>query len=60
MTKDEKETLIQKAIKDEIKRLNDLKNDKIVAKYVDKVQLGVQGWRERYYTEKFHARTDEE
>lgn len=41
VTNEEKEVLIAKAIKEEIHRLNELKNDKIVKKYIDKVQLGV-------------------
>ena len=41
ISKAERDELEQKAIKDESKRLTEVKNDKAVAKYVDKVQLGV-------------------
>jgi len=37
ISKEEKDVLVSKAIKDEIKRLGDAKNDKKVAAYIDKV-----------------------
>jgi hypothetical protein len=37
ISKEEKDVLVAKAIKDEIKRLGDAKNDKKVAAYIDKV-----------------------
>jgi 5'-3' exonuclease len=32
------------------------KNDALTSAYVDRVQLGVDGWKMRYYTSKFHCK----
>ena len=37
-----------------------LKNDELVKKYVDRIQLGKQGYKFRYYSEKFQVHTREE
>ena len=37
----------------EVQRKSEETNQKIVEKYVDRVQLGVDGWKMRYYTNKF-------
>jgi 5'-3' exonuclease len=36
-----------------IRILNEKSKD-LADKYVDRVQLGTDGWKLRYYTEKFH------
>ena len=30
------------------------KNDKLANQYVDRVKLGTEGWKYRYYSSKFH------
>ena len=40
-------------IKKEAKRIAESKNSAKVDAYVDKVKLGVDGWKMRYYTNKF-------
>ena len=40
--------------------MNEVKNDAIVAKYVDYVELGKDGYKYRYYSTKFHVKTPEE
>lgn len=37
----------------EAKRIAETKQKQKVEKYVDNVQLGVDGWKMRYYTNKF-------
>lgn len=37
-----------------IKKLIREKDDGQVKKYVDKVNLGMEGWKMRYYNDKFH------
>lgn len=48
------------AVKLQMKRMNEAKNDAIVAKYVDKVELGKDGYKYRYYSDKFHVHTTED
>ena len=47
-------------MKAQVKRINDEKNDAIVAKYVDRVELGKEGYKFRYYSQKFHVHTQED
>lgn len=42
-------------MKDIAARVLKEKEKNIADKYIDKVQLGVDGWKLRYYTEKFHV-----
>ena len=51
---------MKKAIKEEVKRQRESKQEAKVNKYVDKVQLGVQGYKGRYYAEKFYVFTKED
>jgi len=37
----------------EAKRVAEVKSNKMVNAYVDTVQLGVEGWKMRYYSSKF-------
>lgn len=53
ISKSERSELAKQLIEKEAKKLADLKSQKMVEKYVDKVQLGVDGWKMRYYTNKF-------
>jgi 5'-3' exoribonuclease 2 len=38
-----------------VKKILDEKSDKHVKKYVDKVKILEDGWKIRYYKEKFHV-----
>ena len=40
--------------------MSQAKNDAIVAKYEDRVQLGKEGYKFRYYSNKFHVHTPED
>ncbi len=51
---------IAESVKAQIKRIGDAKNDALVAKYVDRVELGKQGYKQRYYSNKFFVHTNEE
>jgi 5'-3' exonuclease len=42
-------------MKEIVKELLDQKSKKIAEKYVDKVKLGEEGWKLRYYQNKFHV-----
>lgn len=44
----------------EAKRISEAKSNKQVQSYVDTVQLGVDGWRMRYYNSKFLLKTEAE
>jgi len=56
----EKEEKVKKAVAEQIKRMGHAKNDAMVAKYVDRVELGKEGYKFRYYSTKFHVHTREE
>lgn len=42
-------------MKEIVKKLLDENSKKKAEKYVDKVQLGEDGWKLRYYQHKFHV-----
>ncbi len=50
---DEKNKLAQDLMVKETKRIAETKQKRKVESYVDRVQLGVDGWKMRYYTNKF-------
>jgi len=56
----ERHKKVTDAVKQQIKRMNDAKNDAIVAKYVDRVELGKEGYKFRYYSTKFFVHTVED
>ena len=60
MQENEKKKIIDRHLKDEVKRQKEAKQDKQVKKYVDKVQLGVDGYKGRYYAEKFFVFSKED
>ena len=41
-------------MKEIVKKLLHQKNDAIASAYVDKIQFGTEGWKLRYYQDKFH------
>lgn len=46
-------------MKEIVKKMLDEKNKKIEEAYVDKVQFGTNGWKHRYYKDKFHVEAQE-
>lgn len=50
---EEKNKLANDLMVKEAKRIVETKHKRKVDKYVDHVQLGVDGWKMRYYTDKF-------
>ena len=60
MGDNEKLEKIEAAVKAQMKRMTNDKNDAIVAKYVDRVELGKEGYKYRYYSDKFHVHTPED
>jgi 5'-3' exonuclease len=49
----EKNKLAEEMMVKEAKRIAETKQKRKVENYVDNVQLGVDGWKMRYYTNKF-------
>jgi 5'-3' exonuclease len=39
-----------------VKKMIDEKSDNLAKGYVDKVQFGTEGWKLRYYQNKFHVK----
>jgi len=56
----EKLVKIEAAVKAQMKRMSDTKNDELVARYVDRVELGKDGYKQRYYSDKFFVHTPED
>jgi 5'-3' exonuclease len=42
-------------MKEIIKKMQDERSQRRADNYVDKVQLGTEGWKLRYYQNKFHV-----
>jgi 5'-3' exoribonuclease 2 len=53
LTEDEKADLVSKKLKEVVKKQVHEKQDKQVAAWEDKIQFTKEGWKERYYREKF-------
>jgi 5'-3' exoribonuclease 2 len=54
MTAEEINVAAAEKMKEIMKKMDHEKNDKLSSSYVDKVQLGTEGWKVRYYENKFH------
>ncbi len=59
LTEDKKNELAAKKMQKVISKMVHENNDKVAKKYVDKVVLGTDGWKARYYKEKFHVSGEE-
>lgn len=59
VTEEELNQLAAQKMKDIVKKMLDDKNKKIEGKYVDKVKFGTDGWKHRYYKDKFHVDAEE-
>ena len=55
LTEEEKLKIVDEKMKTVIKKLLREKEDIIAKKYIDKVNFGREGWKLRYYQEKFHV-----
>jgi 5'-3' exonuclease len=55
LTEEELNKLAAEKMKDIVKKLIDENSKKKAEKYVDRVQLGEDGWKLRYYKHKFHV-----
>lgn len=60
LNEEQKTEKINKSVQAQIKRIGHATNDAKVAKYVDKVELGKEGYKYRYYANKFHVHTPED
>jgi hypothetical protein len=55
MGEEELNKLAAEKMKEMVKKMLEDKNKKKADKYVDKVLLGEEGWKLRYYQNKFHV-----
>ena len=60
LSEDEKMKEAKKKLAEIVKKQIYEKNDKKVEEYKDTVQLTKEGWKERYYSSKFHVRGEAE
>lgn len=54
MSEEELNKLAAERMKQIVKNMIAEREKKLTTSYVDKVQLGTDGWKLRYYQEKFH------
>ena len=60
ISEEQKEHIIEETMKKEADRQMRVKNDKKVEAYVDRVEFGKQGYRERFYQNKFLIKNHEQ
>ena len=56
LTEEEKMEQAKKKLTDIVKKQMHEKQDKLVEAYEDRIQFTKEGWKARYYSEKFHVR----